>query len=230
MGGRGWGAFPLQPSGLSAPRSLKATSVAAGGVTLKWTAPKGAKPEHYLVLRDGKSLGKTTRTSYTDTKVKPGRRTATRVRALDERKRAGALSPSVRVKVPKAEELGPPARRRRPTRRRRSPTVTPTPPRRPPPATPTADADRHARRPVAPTRQPATATATPRHRDRRPPTPDADPPDQLTAAMVDRLFWRAGFGPTQAQRDAWTGKTHAELVDWFLNTPSALERRRKPRR
>ena len=28
----------------------------------------------------------------------------------------------------------------------------------------------------------------------------------MTAAMVDRLFWRAGFGPTQAQRDAWTGK------------------------
>ena len=41
--------------------------------------------------------------------------------------------------------------------------------------------------------------------------------------MVDRLFWRAGFGPTQAQRDAWTGKKHAELVDWFLDTPSALD-------
>jgi uncharacterized protein (DUF1800 family) len=41
--------------------------------------------------------------------------------------------------------------------------------------------------------------------------------------MVDRLFWRAGFGPTQAQRDFWTGKKHAELVDYFLDTPSALD-------
>jgi uncharacterized protein (DUF1800 family) len=41
--------------------------------------------------------------------------------------------------------------------------------------------------------------------------------------MVDRLFWRAGFGPTQAQRDAWRGKTQAELVDWMLTTPAALD-------
>ena len=41
--------------------------------------------------------------------------------------------------------------------------------------------------------------------------------------MVDRLFWRAGFGPTQAQRDAWRGKTQAQLVDFFLNTPVSLD-------
>ncbi len=41
--------------------------------------------------------------------------------------------------------------------------------------------------------------------------------------MVDRLFWRAGFGPLQSQRDFWTGKTHAELVDWFVSEPSALD-------
>jgi uncharacterized protein (DUF1800 family) len=46
--------------------------------------------------------------------------------------------------------------------------------------------------------------------------------------MVDRLFWRAGFGPTQAQRDAWRGKTQTELVDWFLNTPSSLAPTAKP--
>ncbi len=40
--------------------------------------------------------------------------------------------------------------------------------------------------------------------------------------MVDRLFWRAGFGPTTAQRDAWTGRQHLELVDWLLDTPPSL--------
>ena len=48
----------------------------------------------------------------------------------------------------------------------------------------------------------------------------------MTAAMVDRLFWRAGFGPTQAQRDAWVGKKQSELVDWFLNTPEQPRPRR----
>ena len=41
----------------------------------------------------------------------------------------------------------------------------------------------------------------------------------MSAAMVDRMFWRAGFGPSQEQRDAWLGKRQIDLVDWFLNTP-----------
>src|SRR5829696_3639500 len=92
---------------LSAPRSLKASSVGSGGVTLRWAAPKGAKPAHYVVLRDGKSLGKTARTSYTDSKVKAGRTYRYSVRAYDSKNRAGALSSSVRVKVPKVL-AGPP--------------------------------------------------------------------------------------------------------------------------
>jgi hypothetical protein len=44
----------------------------------------------------------------------------------------------------------------------------------------------------------------------------------LTAAMVDRLFWRAGYGATQAQRDAWVGRGHMNLVDWLLDTPPSL--------
>jgi uncharacterized protein (DUF1800 family) len=40
--------------------------------------------------------------------------------------------------------------------------------------------------------------------------------------MVDRLFWRAGFGPTQAQRDQWRGRTQTEVVDFFLNTSATL--------
>ena len=42
------------------------------------------------------------------------------------------------------------------------------------------------------------------------------------AAMVDRLFWRAGFGPTQAQRDAWVGKRPARAS----STGSWTRRRR----
>jgi uncharacterized protein (DUF1800 family) len=195
---------------LSAPRSLRTTSVAWGGVTLRWAAPKGAKPRHYLVLRDGKSLGRTTRTAFTDTKVKPGTTYRYTVRAIDARNRAGALSPSVRVKVPRKAVLGPPAPA--PTTNESPPiaTVTPTPlggtnavPDPEPASTPTPTATATA----TPT---ATATATPT-------------PDELSVAQVDRLFWRAGFGPTQAQRDAWVGKRHAELVDWLLETPSALD-------
>src|SRR3954452_23886709 len=85
---------------LSAPRSLKASSVGPAAVTLRWSAPKGAKPAYYVVLRDGKSLGKTTRTSYTDSKVKQGRAYRYTVRAYDAAKRPGALSSSVRVRVP----------------------------------------------------------------------------------------------------------------------------------
>ena len=40
--------------------------------------------------------------------------------------------------------------------------------------------------------------------------------------MVDRLFWRAGFGPSQHDRDTWTGKPVADAVTWLLSTPSGL--------
>ncbi len=43
----------------------------------------------------------------------------------------------------------------------------------------------------------------------------------MTAAMVDRLFWRAGFGPSDADRKRWTGRTLGAAVDWLLNTPAA---------
>ena len=173
---------------LAAPRSLKAAGVGPAAVTLKWSAPKGARPAYYVILRDGKSLGRTTRTSYTDSKVKAGATYRYAVRAYDKRKRAGALSSSVRVNVPAkpATPSGPPA-----------PAPAPAPNAGLPPVGETPSA------PVVPT----------------PPTPPVTPPVVLTAAMVDRLFWRAGFGPLQADRDAWTGRPHEELVDWFLNTP-----------
>jgi uncharacterized protein (DUF1800 family) len=200
-GGQGVGRISAAARRLSAPRSLRAISVGVAGVTLKWTAPKGAKPAHYLILRDGKSLGKTTRNSYTDSKVKPGQTYRYTVRALDERKRAGALSSSVRVKVPK--RATPPAAPA-PTTNPVAPiaTVTPTPlgsAQPVPTATPTPEA----------TPSP-TATPTPE------PGPDTG---HLTLAMVDRMFWRAGFGPSPEQRAEWLGRSQAELVDWLLDTP-----------
>jgi uncharacterized protein (DUF1800 family) len=217
---------------------LKATSVGVTGVTLKWTAPKGAKPTHYLVLRDGKSLGKTTRNSYTDSRVKPGKTYRYAVRALDERKRPGALSASVRIKVPKAaEKLGPPA----PTTNTVEPiaTVTPTPvgsvraeetatPASTPTPSPTASPSPSPSPEPSPTASPSpspspepTPSPTPTETPTPSPTPTAPPiPDLMTEAMVDRLFWRAGFGPLPSERTDWVGRRPDELVDWFLTTPN----------
>jgi uncharacterized protein (DUF1800 family) len=44
-------------------------------------------------------------------------------------------------------------------------------------------------------------------------------PTAMSQAMVDRLFWRAGFGPTAADRTNWTGKPVGDAVDFLLNTP-----------
>ena len=44
----------------------------------------------------------------------------------------------------------------------------------------------------------------------------------MSPAMVDRLFWRAGFGPTAADRAAWTGKPVIEAVAWLLSTPAGI--------
>ena len=41
----------------------------------------------------------------------------------------------------------------------------------------------------------------------------------MTQPMVDRLFWRAGFGPTPADRAKWVGKPVADAVDWLLIDP-----------
>ena len=42
----------------------------------------------------------------------------------------------------------------------------------------------------------------------------------MTGAMVDRLFWRAGFGPSASHRTTWTGRQVGELVDWLVSTPA----------
>src|SRR6478752_3486687 len=182
MDGSVWGRVSAAKKQLSAPRSLRTTSIKASGVTLKWSAPKGAKPAYYVVYRDGKSVGKTTKLTYTDKKVKAGRTYRYSVRPYDKKKHAGKLSASLRVKVPKPAAT--------------TPTTNPIP----------------GVAPIAPPVAPAPFVPTP-----EPPVPAGQLP--LSTAMVERLFWRAGFGPSAADRATWTGKQVDELVDWLVNTP-----------
>jgi uncharacterized protein (DUF1800 family) len=42
----------------------------------------------------------------------------------------------------------------------------------------------------------------------------------MTPAMVDRLFWRAGFGPTSQDRATWIGQPVTAAVNWLLSTPA----------
>lgn len=42
----------------------------------------------------------------------------------------------------------------------------------------------------------------------------------LTEPMVDRLFWRGGFGPTDAIRAQWIGKPAEDAVEWLLTASS----------
>jgi uncharacterized protein (DUF1800 family) len=55
-----------------------------------------------------------------------------------------------------------------------------------------------------------------------PPPQPPPPPPQLSQAMVDRLFWRAGFGPSDAERSQWTGQPIANLVEFFVSAPNTL--------
>jgi uncharacterized protein (DUF1800 family) len=55
-----------------------------------------------------------------------------------------------------------------------------------------------------------------------PPPPPPAPPPALTQAMVDRLFWRAGFGPSDAERSQWTGQPIADLVEYFVSAANTL--------
>ena len=171
MGGGGWASCRKR---LSAPRSLKATSVV--GRDAEWTAPKGAKPAHYVILRDGKSLGKTTRTV---TRTRRSRRADLPLhgpRARQGQARGRDVAAACASRCPKRQSLG---RQPAPTtntvaadRRRSTPTGTPAGARAGPTPSPTATAEPDAHADPTPT---ATPTPTPVARPRRPPTPRATP-------------------------------------------------------
>ncbi|MCL2769740.1 MAG: DUF1800 domain-containing protein [Solirubrobacterales bacterium] len=54
------------------------------------------------------------------------------------------------------------------------------------------------------------------------PAPSPTPAAILSSAMVDRMFWRAGFGPSEADRRQWSGQPVSALVDHFLTAPYEL--------
>lgn len=61
------------------------------------------------------------------------------------------------------------------------------------------------------------ALGTRRQRLRRPLA--GGPQKKMSVAMVDRMMWRTGFGPTNATRAGWTGKSVQDFVDFLLTTP-----------
>jgi uncharacterized protein (DUF1800 family) len=66
----------------------------------------------------------------------------------------------------------------------------------------------------------AQTVKTRRHRLHVPPGSSTTfTPTSMSQAMVDRLFWRAGFGPSAADRATWIGQPLDDAVDWLLNTP-----------
>ena len=99
-------------------------------------------------------------------------------------------------------------------------------------------------RPAAPTTNPIPAIApvanTPAAPTPDSPTPDAPAPEPtpygqttLTEAMVDRLFWRAGFGPTQARPhhlDGQDGRRARRLLRQHARRGAAGRRRQADRR
>ena len=207
---------------LAAPKAPKVTSVGPAAVTLRWAAPKGSRPHVYQVLRDGRVVGRTSHRAFTDTTVKPGKTYRYAVRGLDTKGRRGLMSSAVRVVVPKLKTqppAGPPGVP--PASDGATPNIAPIELGSPPGSGPTPDPTATPSPSPSPT---PTATPTPTSTPTSTPTPTPTPdPGALTAAMVDRLFWRAGFGPTPDQRTFWTGRQHAELVDWFLNTTPVRE-------
>jgi uncharacterized protein (DUF1800 family) len=60
-----------------------------------------------------------------------------------------------------------------------------------------------------------------RHRLRVPPAVPVTP-TKMSVAMVDRLFWRAGFGPAEADRQRWAGQKLSDAVEWLLTAPADL--------
>lgn len=75
-------------------------------------------------------------------------------------------------------------------------------------------------------RKAKSATPAPRrHRLELPTAPAIEKTADITSmspTMVDRLFWRAGFGPTALDRATWTGKPVADAVAALLTTPAGV--------
>jgi Protein of unknown function (DUF1501) len=90
---------------LAAPKQPKVAKVGSTAVTLRWKAPKGAKPALYQVVRNGRVVARTTHLSSTDRHGKAGHTYRYAVRGVDKHGRRGNISDAVRVKVPKKKSV-----------------------------------------------------------------------------------------------------------------------------
>ncbi len=66
------------------------------------------------------------------------------------------------------------------------------------------------------------SVASPRRRRLHVPPAVPVTPTRMSVAMVDRLFWRAGFGPSDADRQRWAGQKLTDAVEWLLTAPGDL--------
>src|SRR3954447_19072915 len=156
------------------PGGLRATSVTAGSVLLAWrSVPHAAR---YVILRDGRRVHETRKTRFNDTGARPGVTHRYEVRALDRRGRRLGKASKLDVHMPALK---------RPV----APSLNPPRPPAPGAIAPVAAAPA-APPPVGPGGTGGAPDLPPVTPDPPPPTPIADP---LSRAMVDRLFWRAGF-------------------------------------
>lgn len=72
----------------------------------------------------------------------------------------------------------------------------------------------------------AVAAGTRKHRLHVPPAAGTTSSEvtisSMSPAMVERLFWRAGFGPTAEDRATWAGKPVSDAVNALLMAPADL--------
>jgi len=235
-------AGPARVTSLRPPTHLRAVRRSINAIVLAWRAPlAGARPSRYEVLRDGKPIGRTTHRGFTDVHVRRGKRYRYSVRALRTRA-TGPVSRTLSVTVPR-RDVNPPTAPRGVRAAVTAPlaVLVSWKPARDDVGVAAYDVLRNGVLVVS------VAGRTYRHldtglasgtsygyevvardaagnagrRSARVKVKTAPPgwlvPRTLTAAMVDRLWWRAGFGPLPAERQQWTGRLHSELVDFFLS-------------
>ncbi len=194
---------------IAAPGHLHASAVTPDAVTLRWKRPRGVRGKlSYELLRNGHHLGVAHGTEMTDTGVAPATSYSYVIRGLGPHGTHGHSSRPLRVRTPAASASqgapvpasGAPSSG---TPAATQPVVSGTT------TTPPGDGG-------------TTTTPGDGGTTTTPPPGGGTAPATLTRAMVDRLWWRAGFGATDVERSQWVGQPVADLVDFFLTEPQAL--------
>ena len=230
------------------PHGLRITAISATAVTLAWhPAARGPRAARYEILRDGRRIGRTRRPTFTDRTGRAGHSYRYAVRAIGGSGRPGRPCPSLLVHLrPRSR----PPDTRAPTvpggvgavaqsesvialswraaqdnvavaaydvfrDGARIASVTATSLLDTGLAAGTSYGYQVAARDAAGNRSGLSSTASA--------TTAVGPglPALMSPAMVDRVFWRAGFGPSPDDRTRWVGQPATALVDHLLTTPQS---------